>query len=113
MNRRQSTSRKAADWLVIAMFLSATTLPAGRSLIGARPPTERAENRQLESMPPLGPRRELLVRFPAQFEAFYQDHFGLRNILLRWLHMTEVVGLHVSSSPKVVLGKDGWLFLTE
>jgi alginate O-acetyltransferase complex protein AlgJ len=49
-------------------------------------------------------------KFPAQFEAFYNDHFGFRGTLIGWRSRIKVSLLAESPTPLVVIGKAGWLF---
>lgn len=50
-------------------------------------------------------------RFPARFESYFQDRLAFRQTLLNAHAAIRVWGLGVSSSPKVIVGTDGWLFL--
>ena len=51
-----------------------------------------------------------LRSFPHDFEGWFADHFGLRDALIR-LHSAAVYfGLHSSPAPKVIVGKEGWLY---
>ncbi len=53
---------------------------------------------------------ERLDRFPAGFEAWHDDHFGLRSQLVRGHNL--VVSRVLASPPndEVVIGRDGWLY---
>ncbi len=52
-----------------------------------------------------------LSSFPQTFEAYYNDHFPLRDFFIRWNSIIMVKFLNVSPVPdKVLLGKKGWLF---
>lgn len=52
-----------------------------------------------------------LSSFPQAFEAYYNDHFPLRNFFIRWNNIIMVKLLNVSPVPdKVLFGKKGWLF---
>ena len=51
-----------------------------------------------------------LQAFPRQFEDWYQDTFGLRDMLLRWHNVLRWYVLSTSPSPRIVLGKQGWIF---
>ena len=51
-----------------------------------------------------------LAEFPAQFEAYYNDAFGLRDPLIRGNNLARVSLLGVSTSSKVMIGKRGWLY---
>ncbi|NEW95434.1 alginate O-acetyltransferase [Rhodopseudomonas sp. BR0G17] len=48
--------------------------------------------------------------FPERFDAYFNDNFGLRKLLLRLNSNFTTVMLGRSPSDKVVFGKDDWLF---
>jgi alginate O-acetyltransferase complex protein AlgJ len=98
------------DKVLVAMFVMVMTLPLAARLTHFEPATFNGENRRLAPFPPLSLSADSINAFPAAFEAYYSDHFGLRSHFIRWHHMLKLRLLHVSPSPSVVLGKDGWLF---
>jgi alginate O-acetyltransferase complex protein AlgJ len=49
--------------------------------------------------------------YPTRFETALSDHLAGREALIGWHARLKVNGLRVSSTPRVWLGKDGWLFL--
>ena len=48
--------------------------------------------------------------FPTAFERAFGDRFGARDVMLRLHHLALVYGFNVSPVPKVLLGRDGWLY---
>src|SRR5262249_40552398 len=54
-----------------------------------------------------------LKRFPERFDRFFNDRLVEREALLSANAVAKVHGLGVSSSDRVLLGRDGWLFLNE
>lgn len=50
-----------------------------------------------------------LSRFSGAFELWQRDHFGARSELIQWQSLLKYRLLHLSSSPDVVLGKEGFL----
>src|SRR5262249_42870784 len=113
MTEDRPARRRVADSGLIVVFLAMICLPVTWNLVGPSPPEVGAEYRPLGPKPALHLRREVLTAFPVRFEAYYNDHFGFRNTLIRWLDTATVRWLKVSTSPKVILGRHGWLFLTE
>jgi alginate O-acetyltransferase complex protein AlgI len=104
------TMRRAVDLLLVLAFL-------GRSPRLRRParPALRARHRGAAPAP-MPKRPETLGKledWPAAYEAWYLDHFGLRDRLLRWnsAWMWFVVG--VSPTRKFVRGVDDWIFQTD
>jgi hypothetical protein len=94
-----------ADWLLVTAFCVLLVLPAMRTYLDIRElPAERRH--ALKSQPMW----KLSRSFPASFEAFFNEQFGFRPRLLHWFRQIKVCWLHVSTSPRVALGKNGWLF---
>ncbi len=48
--------------------------------------------------------------FPKKFENYFNDHFGLRGKYLHLSNLIHVKLFRVSPAPKVIVGKNGWLF---
>ncbi len=69
---------------------------------------DNLENRELARRPDL--KLSGLKRWPAQWDAYLSDHFGMRSDLIRWNCILRVNLLGVSPVESVVLGKDSWLF---
>lgn len=70
---------------------------------------EIVEKRALSSAPALPRTWQQWREFPAAFDQYARDHFGLRGELIAlnsYLHFL----LGVSSSPRVLVGNQGWLF---
>jgi hypothetical protein len=107
MSRRQ-LSRRVADAGLILSFLALIGLPAARNLAGSA--SAGTENRTLAAMPVLNLQVRNLRPFPERFEAFYRDRFGFRNDLIHWLYVAQARWLGISGSPKVIVGRSGWLF---
>jgi len=101
---------KGRDIALITVFVTAITLPAAGLLLQFDAGFTLQENRTLATRPELKLERTPLAEFPAKFETYFNDQFGFRRRLIHWLNVGRVFGLGVSSSPKVVLGREGWLF---
>src|SRR5262249_23318910 len=105
--------RRAADAGLIVLFLGMIAAPVTRNLVSEPPVAAGTEKRALAPLPVLQLKQGGLKSFPPQFEAYYNDHFGYRTTLIHWLNVAKVRWLHLSSSPKVILGKKGWMFYTQ
>ena len=110
MDAENKTRNPRSDLALIGFFLLAIVLPLGAKLVLPDRAVAGAENRRLAKFPKLDWQRKTLEAFPNAFEKYYNDQFGFRDQLIRWHHLTKLRALGVSPSPKVVLGKDGWLF---
>jgi len=71
----------------------------------------QAENRTLARLPQLPRSLEQWETFPQRFDAYFNDNFGLRTLLLRLNSGFSSVMLGRLPSDKVIIGKDKWLFL--
>jgi alginate O-acetyltransferase complex protein AlgJ len=69
-----------------------------------------AERRELAGFPEVSIGGSLLASFPAKFEDWFNDHFGMREGLVRWYNRIRVQWLGVSTSEWVLVGDDGWLY---
>ena len=96
------------DYALIALFLLALVLPA--VLLRPDPEAAAAEKRSLAPAPVLPRSLDDLVTFPRSFDAWFADHFGFRQALIKAHSRVSFFVLRTSPSPKIILGKNGWLF---
>jgi hypothetical protein len=103
-------SRRRARWyhlLLVGTFILAIFLPGVDMVIG------------IDKTPVAGvtaPAPEFrggirgLLSLPGQFKYYFNENFGLRPFLIytHGIYKTQILG--ISSSNKVVIGKDGWLY---
>ena len=68
------------------------------------------EKRMLARMPDIQCSMNSIKEFPSLFDAYYLDHFGLREWLTKSYKRLKFA-LGDSPSQNVTIGKDGWLFL--
>lgn len=48
--------------------------------------------------------------FPKKFQRYFNDHFAPRSLMIRWSNLLKVKYFKISPVPKVIIGKEGWLF---
>ncbi len=96
--------------LTVALFLIFLCTPPLITLLTPDQEISKTEKRKLASLPNLGSTSDQLVEFPAKFEEYYNDHFGLRNLLVFYQQLFSYRTFQVSSSPLVTVGEDNWLF---
>ncbi len=53
-----------------------------------------------------------LIEFTRRFERYYNDNFGFRDFLIKINNSIKFHLFGVSTSDQVLIGKDGWLYLT-
>ncbi|MDT5295030.1 MAG: alginate O-acetyltransferase complex protein AlgJ [Acidobacteriota bacterium] len=103
------TIRSVEEIALIAFFIAAITLPLAVLLIhGEGAPAW--ENRRLTPLPSRPSGLSDAYNLPRMLTEYFKDHFGLRAELIRRQAAFKVDWLASSSSPDVMLGKDGWLF---
>jgi alginate O-acetyltransferase complex protein AlgJ len=105
--------RPRPPWFATALVaLFVTTLVVG--LAGAfrtsRETPNAFENRKVEALPDLPRTAKALREYPARFERFFADRFGMRNALVKLDHWTRAIVFGVSPISKVLIGKSGWLY---
>jgi hypothetical protein len=65
----------------------------------------------LSLLPEFKPDRKSIVDFHNKFVKYFIDNFGFRNTLIRWNSLMRLKLLKVDQFPKVLVGKDEWLYL--
>jgi hypothetical protein len=101
--------RALEEIIVIGFFIVAISLPLALLLL--RGEGESAwENRRLMKFPHRPTNLSQTVHLPRMLVEYFKDHFGLRTEMIRWQAKAKINWLKSSSSPDVILGKDGWLF---
>ncbi len=106
---RASTGKLEAR-IGIASFFALLWLPLVVALIEPAQTISVSEQRGLTQLPELRMNAASLAALPRALDAYYDDHLGLRDDMIRawaWLNI-ELLG--VSPSPELVVGKQGWLF---
>lgn len=106
--RKARRLREAAVWLTGAFFLI-LLLPTLDRLFGLTPASSQVEKRWLAPLPKVSLAR--LNRFPAEFAAYFGDHFGFRLPLIHANNAIRARWLACPSLDKVLLGRKRWLFL--
>lgn len=71
------------------------------------------ENRNPAPIPPLPASLADVQQFPAAFEAWHSDSFGLRERLLALHNFSEIALWRRSPHARLLLGRAGWIFFTE
>lgn len=101
--------KKSAQIFLVLFFMLIIVVPAVWMLAGKGGLVTVGENRALAEFPPL--RTVFKKSFYANLDKYLNDHYGLRSELL-WLRGAQIKFLRTSTSPAVVIGKEGWLFFS-
>ena len=102
-------SSRLFDKLLILSFFIGLFLPLATLRFEHASFTEK---RSLAPFPQRPGTIKELTAFPSAFEKWFDDHFGCRRRLVQAYHLMSLA-LGASGSPRVLLGKDGWLFYTD
>lgn len=112
MTDRSMTDRTFAatlyGTLLLGFFAVATTLGGVLTFVGNPDPMANEKRRlaQLEIPQSLAQWEQ----FPKRFDAFFGDNFGFRQALIRLDSKLSLALLGRSSSDRVVVGKNNWLY---
>ena len=107
----ESRIKSAVNIAIIALFIGALWLPALESVFHFAPELESSEQRRLSDLPELRMNRKSIIEFQSKFMKYFVDNFGFRNYLIRFNSLMKLKFLKVEQFPKVLVGKDDWLFL--
>lgn len=110
MTRPHSLLRPWAQGLLLAAAAILIGLPSADWRWHFDPTPAPQENRRLAAQPPPPRSLDQWVAWPALFEAYFKDWFGLRASLIAWHGAVMLDILGVSPSKDVLVGKDGWLY---
>jgi len=94
----------------IASFFAVLWLPLIVALLEPGQTISVSEQRGLTQLPELRMDAASAAAFPRAMDAYYDDHLGLRDDMIRAWAWLSIELLGVSPSPKLVVGKQGWLF---
>ena len=97
---------KIFDFILITTFVSGLFLPL---VLTHNQDVSPIEKRKLVPFPAFKWNSNTATQFPAQFEVFFNDHFGFRDNLAQ-IHYLIDVKLKSSSTPRVLIGTEDWFF---
>ena len=95
------------------LFLTVCAVPGATMFLRENEEGMTAEKRLLADAPQI--RREdgsINMDFSNEAIAYVSDHFGFREDLVAADALIKAKLLHVSAEPKVIIGKQGWLYYT-
>jgi alginate O-acetyltransferase complex protein AlgJ len=104
------THKAITDTLIAVLFGGLIFLPFLLALTEADRIYSETERRFLTGFPAASSDRVSLVDFARGFDAYYQDHFGLRELLIYRYHREINKRFRNAPAPEVVVGRDGWFF---
>lgn len=98
--------------LIAGIFILMITLPLFQMKFKIFKDFNNYDNRKLSEKPKLPTKNNLdtLFLYKQDFEKYFNDNFGFRNIMIRLNNFIDVKVLKSVTNEKVLLGKKGWLF---
>jgi hypothetical protein len=96
--------------IIAALLLGFLFLPPLAGLLNWQDRPPLTEKRTRAPRPAWPGTAAELAQFPRRFEAYYNDHFGLRATLIRGYNYVKVFWVRSSPTDSVLLGKKGWVF---
>jgi alginate O-acetyltransferase complex protein AlgJ len=96
---------------VVGLFFAALWTPLIGTFFGAGNFRPDEENRIL-AQPPSRAGSTNWFDFAHAFTAYFDDHFGFRGTLITAQALLKVNLIGVSTSPDILIGKNGWLYYT-
>jgi alginate O-acetyltransferase complex protein AlgJ len=105
------TLRSVRDGILTGLFLLVLFLPVCLTGIAKeKMPGGLEEKRTLAELPRTPNSFDAIKAFPRRFEAYYNDHFHFRDVLIRSHNRLKLKILKKSPNRNVLIGKNGWLF---
>lgn len=105
-------SKKAGLRVIYAVFLAALCLSWAVWLMISGTADTSDENRKLHELKEVHSLEDY-QKFPADFEAFFNDRIPFRNELITLKSAADYYLFNTTSSERAAIGKDGWLFFTD
>ena len=106
-------STRLANSVLAAAFLATLTVPLAGHFCGLEGAGPLRENRGLAARPALGTTPRQCWRFVLRYRDYFNDHFGLRPLLVRIHARASVAWLDSAPNERVLLGREGWLYLNK
>jgi len=105
------SGNRIRDWTVVAGFFVFLTTPLVVHVFTPDVEISRTEKRQMAVTPAAPTSLSDWFSLPHRTDAYLTDHFGLRQPMVRAFTLLKY-SIGESASEKVLIGRDGWLYLT-
>ena len=103
--------KKTLSITFVLLLIAACAVPGIAYLAGYE--AQNLENRPLAREARLVARGSLNLSYPADFDAWWQDHFGLREEAVTAFHALTMAVFRDTLNQKVVVGRGNYLFYSE
>lgn len=99
-------------WPISLLFLLVLALPTLDWMFKFDHAPQASENRQPAVWPAQPKNLQELDSYLPRLEAYFNDHFGFRNRLIRWHKRWKKSLFGDVSSSEVLQGRDGWMYFS-
>ncbi len=97
-------------WTTVILFFIVLWVPMIQMIHPFFPEMKPTDNRKLAEKPRLKLSPRALKNFTKQYGLYLNDHYGLRNLIIKLNCMAHIDLLNTSPTKDVVLGRQGWLY---
>ena len=94
----------------VILFFFILWIPIIQMVYPILPEMKSTENRQLAEKPKIKFSLKALKNYAKRYNMYLNDHYGLRNFIIRVNCRIHINLLHTSPKRDVVLGREGWLY---
>jgi hypothetical protein len=102
--------RRVIDFVTVATFLGLLGLPLVALWLGNGAEISGSEKRLLARPPQLEAQWASWASFPRRSEAYFGDHLGFRETMIRNFARIHIAIFGLSPSDKLIVGREGWFF---
>lgn len=96
--------------LITSVFLAILAFPILNGQFSFVKDIANNENRKLADKPAMDPKH--LDSYPRKYESYYNDHFPIRSLLVKYYAYNNLKIFKKSPIPEsVIIGKNGWMYL--
>ena len=110
---KEHVASRWPDHVLIGLFFLLLFLPLVDLGLHIDPTSPPSENRLLAVFPRRPDGMAGLEKFQSGWEAYFNDHFGCRKVLVMWHNKLKWSMFHEKNARKVLVGTGGWMFMSE
>jgi hypothetical protein len=110
---KERAASRWPDHALIGLFFLLLFLPLVDLGLHIDPTSPPSENRLLAVFPQRPDGMAGLKKFQSGWEAYFNDHFGCRKVLVMWHNKLKWSMFHEKNARKVLVGTGGWMFMSE
>ncbi len=102
--------RQLLNYIQSCCFVVVLFLPLLLAIITPDLKISKSEQRPLITFPDIDISKNGIITFPAKFEEYYNDHYGLRDQFIVLYDLFHYRFFEKSPTPSVIVGNNNWLF---